>query len=591
LQAPPFPFFCGLMDSDSRCFAVSLAVNLVGQLWQFTLPVIVPYGTWIGSDIETIAFFTTARGLGGVISNFWLPMFADGPKGANRPRRRAAVLFSLGGSALGYLLQGTACWFAKGRPASAVFLAGRFVVGLMSGMAPILSAYITDLCRDDNELLRWRFTALQASNSSAGIVLAPVAGALAAFGLELPFHVCTASSLIIFILAIFTFSEVTESPKKLRSQNSTSLEETQIEEKNPFLDPVVLMQGVAMAFIVVMVSGRMLLIPEQLAYPGFGLQGNTIQETQERVADATGLISIPSASLSLFANTFLFIPVTRRYGDVCVILVCGILLAVGFSLMGTVTSNIWIYTCILANNGLCMGLLFPVVGPLFARYFKKVFPTQQATAQSIGSQGVSISMLVAQVVVASVYRWLGLLAAWCTVGSTTLIFAVCLIVCCYMISSRIDNKLHPTQHAMMEALKPGKNSDKFIDEACALVREQLKANKDQLWNGTIQSVYKGWLSSPPARHSTNAQGSLDRDSYLVHVHDLLLKYCSQEDADEFDIQFNICAADVKPEDSRVPGMWPLTSAPNTPRQSRVGSESPLSREGFRRPLLAGASRV
>merc|ERR1712136_552087 len=182
--------------------------------------------------------------------------------------------------------------------------------------------------------------------------------------------------------------------------------------------------------------------------------GNTIQETQERVADATGLISIPSASLSLFANTFLFIPVTRRYGDVCVILVCGILLAVGFSLMGTVTSNIWIYTCILANNGL-----------------------------SMGSQGVSISMLVAQVVVASVYRWLGLLAAWRTVGSTTLIFAVCLIVCCYMISSRIDNKLHPTQHAMMEALKPGKNSDKFIDEACALVREQLKANKDQLWNG------------------------------------------------------------------------------------------------------------
>ena len=152
------------------------------------------------------------------------------------------------------------------------------------------------------------------------------------------------------------------------------------------------MQSVAVAFIVVMASGRVLLILEQLAYPAFGFMGKTVQETKNSLADVTGLINIPSATLSSC--------------DTCVLVVCGIILTVGFS------------TCIWANNGLCMWLLFPVLGPMFARYYEKKSPTKEATAQSIGSQGVSASMFVAQVFIASMYKWCGLLVAWISVGTS-----------------------------------------------------------------------------------------------------------------------------------------------------------------------------
>jgi MFS family permease len=147
-------------------------------------------------------------------------------------------------------------------------------------------------------------------------------------------------------------------------------------EGNPYFNPIVLMHCFSMMCVVMMMGGQTLLLPKLLAEPGFGLIGATEKKTQEQVANAMGLINVPSAALALFSNTFLFLPLTKKFGDAPVVAFFGTITMSAFCCLGFVTSHIWMITAIMALNGLSMGVVFPVVGPLFTKYYKFAFTTQ-----------------------------------------------------------------------------------------------------------------------------------------------------------------------------------------------------------------------
>ena len=403
------------VDAESYSFVLAILVNIVDQLFQFTGPINVPYGMWLDTPLEVIGLFSTFRGLGGIISNLWLPRFADGRGGV--PRRRAAVLVSLVGLGLGYFIQGGSSVFRGSLVAPAVFILGRFVTGLMSGMTPVLSAHISALCRDDNDLMRWRFTALQTTNSSLGVVLAPIAGACAFFSLELPFYINGVSTYVVLVMCWLSFKEATEvvgQPGATRTR-TTSLERLSavqtpkkvVVEGSPWKDPIVWMHCFARGCTVLMMSGVNLLLPTLLAEEGFGLQGDTVKETQQHVSIALGLLNVPSAILSFSATCLLFIPLTKKFGDVAVTAVFGFAMSVAFCSFALLNHSLWMVAFVFSVTGFCRGLVFPVAGPLFATYYKQVFPTQQATAQSAGSIGVCISQLISQVLVARIFTVFG----------------------------------------------------------------------------------------------------------------------------------------------------------------------------------------
>jgi len=540
------------MDTESYGVLLAISVNFIDQLWQFTLPVVVPFGVWLGADLEVIALFTTFRGIGGVLSNLWLPRFADG-KGV--PRHRAAVLLSLVGCTIGYIIQGFASEFAHLPVGSIIFIVGRFVVGLMSGMTPVICAYLTALCRDDVDLLRWRFTALQATNSSIGVALAPIAGALSFFGLELPFYACAVLSFILLVMCCISFREATDALAHAGKAPSSaapkvSAESANEKEGNPYCNPIVMMHCFCMMCIVMMVGGQMLLLPKLLAEPGFGLQGATVKVTQQQVANAMGLINVPSAALTLFSNTFLFLPVTRKLGDAPVVAIFGIILTSALCSLGMVTSHIWLIAAIMALNGLSMGLVFPVVGPMFTKYYKFAFPTQQATAQAVGNVGVSISMLVSQVVIAGIYTRFGRQAAWAFCGAGGSAFAATILAAHFLISRRVKPRLHPGQEALLSVLDPGKDADVFIEDACGRFRTVLQARKEQLWNGSVQSVYDSWLEAPPVLPVLDDTVKMDSDAYMEQIHELMLKHCPSASAEAFQRKFLLTF-----QDGRIPDQF------------------------------------
>jgi len=392
------------------CFWIALTVNFVDQLWQFTQPVQVPFGLVLGADLKTIALFATVRGLGGMLSNIWMPWLADGPKGG-KPRRRLAVLVSLIGCSAGYLIQGLAIMFKAGAEAAHVHMVGRFVVGFFSGMGGVIAAYITEISQDDDELLRNRFKYFQVSNSMCGVCFAPLAGVIASFGLELPFYVAAGLGVFTLILAFAFFKESSElvqnstseiSGAEAKDSSSPHVNCKAIVEGSPYCDPVAWLIAMGNVFIVLIIAGFEMFLPALISQPSFGIPGQTLASKQQHVATATSLLLVPFSLFSILGAVALFVPVTKRFGDILSAFVAGMIGVCSFTMTGFITRGLWILAILNSIGGLLMGIVTPAFGPMYARYSKNTFPSQQATAQGIPLMAGQICLLISQNIMAVV---------------------------------------------------------------------------------------------------------------------------------------------------------------------------------------------
>jgi len=451
---------------QSLSFYIALAVNVIDQLWQFTLPIIVPYGTMLGADLHTIALFTSVRGLGGLLSNLWMPWFADGPKGAGQPRKRLAALASLAGCTLGYFAQGAASSFRRGTEASYVFAGGRFVTGFFSGMGPVISAYITELSQGDDELLRNRFKYLQLTNAALGLCLAPLAGVLVTFGLQLPFYVAMVSGVATLIIAYRCFKEtsaVTQSHGSSTVGSSGAATEDSerqhvegkvMVEGSPYCHAVVWLISAANACLTLIITGYSLLMPMLISQPSFGIQGETPAIRQQHIALITSLLQIPFSVAMILAVVLLFMPLSKRFGEIIPTLIGSILMACSIALMGFVTGSLGLIALLNFVNGVCLGAFSPGLLPMFARYVRRVFPTQQATAQGVPLIAGQLPILFSQNIMAAVITSFGVHMGSSYLGMLVVIFAISFCSACLIAHWSEPPKLVDAQENLLSSAEP-----------------------------------------------------------------------------------------------------------------------------------------
>ena len=167
---------------------------------KFTEPALAPYAQYLGISLTHLSLIMSSREVAVLVSNLWMPRLADS-RG-----RVLTVLISTAGSAVAYLVQA----LAQYSPAAGLsyLLAGKVLAGLFGGTMPMIAAYIVELSVPDMELMKRRQSLLIAQFMVAPMMLSPIGGATASFGLNIPFFVATATAVLGLIFASRFMREV-----------------------------------------------------------------------------------------------------------------------------------------------------------------------------------------------------------------------------------------------------------------------------------------------------------------------------------------------------------------------------------------------
>lgn len=472
------------------CILVMFA-DILGQ--HFVQPVLVPYGLSLGASLTVVGLFSTARFGAGVISMVWMPICAD--KFGKKP----LLLISIVGSAAGYFVQGLAGMIGSpGDTQIAIMFAGRGIAGFFGGTQPVLTATVTAISLSQgSEMVRTRLTLLQASQNSFGVAIAPIAGALAMFGLHIPWLVAAIMTVLIFFLTIGIFTEPrTEKPL----EDDTSSKEAAKKSGNPFCDKYLLMGMIAMFLTLTCVSGIMLGLPTLLALPEFGLQGDTEEQTSKNVANANGLTGLPFGMMNLLSSTILFLKLSRLIGEAKTVVLGVTLGATGLVLIGFTQAVYQVALCC-GLKGIGVGLIMPAMQPAIAKWAVAKYPDKTAQANGLPMIGMVFGLMLGPLVMSS-------LLGDGTLESVRLTFWVCagclfsgqMVVVCILLGMARElgaNKKQddPAAKEMMKmAIETGAIPEQeFINEITDSVKQYMTSDSAKfrgyhVWHG-IQQKY------------------------------------------------------------------------------------------------------
>lgn len=498
------------MGPDAFAFVTALLVNFVDTMGlHFSFPVLFPYGRWMGAGVQTIALFSTVRGIAAMVSNFWMPRLSD------RRGRKLVIMLSLLGSAIAYLVQGLAGEFVGA--SVMLFFIGRALSGFFGGTTPVVRAYVAEISMPDVNLLKQRMTILMVSNQAAGIALSPIAGALATFGLSLPFYVCAGVGMFGLFWALCFFQEAsqlrvgttdtsqsgaqcTSKSNDAASKKAGACEKGEADSKerpkrrNPWCDKVVIFVFISYICVFMLIAGFVILIPQMLEDASFGLVGSNQVETSGNISKAFGLIAVPQGVCNILTSLVFFVPVTRKFGDIKTIVVAGTVATLNFVVYGW-SNKLWHLCVNQAITGVCFGFMVPALGPLMARYASTHYPSQAAECQGIPILGMNLSMAFGQNILALMYTQFGMKVAWSVCAASCGIFVILFAVSCQIVEARNPKPDLLTAEQKKVALKiGGEDVDKFIDAVCEELRHILAENKEKLWNRPMQFLVRQRLN-------------------------------------------------------------------------------------------------
>lgn len=505
-----------ISKAERNAYICALMVNFVDQMGpQFTGPVLVTYGQWIGASLSTIAMFQTARGLSAMASNIWMPIVSD------RAGRKWIAFLSVCGVSLGYFIQAIAYTFrGDGEnledwgPPCICFICGRFVTGFFAGMQPVLQAYITELSAPDAELVTQRLVVMQVAANVGGMFLSPIAGVVATLGLEVPFFIVTVVGVISIFLVPIYFKEVAEirgpaPPTPMLGagpsvsvgaapQEVTASQETQtgsseakdapllapesassaapppaaIKKGSPFCDLVIGFMFVGYMCLMIMVNGGSLfLTPLLFQQPSFEISGKDSDGNfnedifKQNVSKNVGFANIPVGCLQVLVAITLFVPVTKRFGEVPTIMVMGIMGSACFPLVILIGDKVWKVALIFGFLGMAFGFLTPALGPVSARYGRAIYPKQMALVQGIPLVGLQLSNAFAQNILAPIVGDLDspdlmshLKNAYFFVGGASLLFTVVFSCASHLSAARV------AEHQKLMGITPSAAGDDDDDD-------------------------------------------------------------------------------------------------------------------------------
>jgi MFS family permease len=213
-----------MLREDSFAYGISLLVIFVDAMGvQFTAPVLVPYAISLGITIEQVGYLYTVQFIGEILCNLMMPRLSDA-KG-----RTIVVYLSMIGSTVAYLLLGIT-YEMETDDAFAWLVSGKFMSGLFGGTFPIMLAYIADLTifkpphvsKEESQLLRLRTTTAGAMLFTIPIALAPIGGAVATFGLHLPFLVAAAVAFCGLLMSLRFMEEASAIKQRASKKNDPS---------------------------------------------------------------------------------------------------------------------------------------------------------------------------------------------------------------------------------------------------------------------------------------------------------------------------------------------------------------------------------
>ena len=168
------------LQPASVTFCILLLVAFTDNLGIcFCKPIAVPYVFELGGNVRDAAFVMSLNAIGKLVGGAIIPVVADSWT------CKGAIGLTMLGSCVAYSLAGSA-YFASPSGLS-IYLCGRALGGFFSGNMSLCVGMVIRTCQDDLALLKMRTTMLRASNQATGIALAPLGGAIAVYGLYLPY--------------------------------------------------------------------------------------------------------------------------------------------------------------------------------------------------------------------------------------------------------------------------------------------------------------------------------------------------------------------------------------------------------------------
>ena len=173
--------------------------RLCGSLGPGTQPVLIPYASSLTNREMLTGAVISIAPLGRILGGVVMPVLAD-------RLSRKYVVWASTGSSIAYGLSSTAAVSGG----ILMLLLGRMIGGVFGETKAMLTAYLMELTMPDMPKFKRRQTMLMTMNWGAGLVLTPLGGLLATFGLNVPFIVSMAGSLTGLAFSLLFMNEVHE---------------------------------------------------------------------------------------------------------------------------------------------------------------------------------------------------------------------------------------------------------------------------------------------------------------------------------------------------------------------------------------------
>eukprot|EP00928_Gymnodinium_smaydae_P041931 TRINITY_DN28313_c0_g1_i1.p1 TRINITY_DN28313_c0_g1~~TRINITY_DN28313_c0_g1_i1.p1 ORF type:complete len:620 (+),score=69.89 TRINITY_DN28313_c0_g1_i1:137-1996(+) len=495
-------------------------IDMMGN--QFLMPVLTPYALNLGLGTTEISSLFSATAIGQVVSSFLLPMLSD------RRGRKVAIVVSVVGSIVGYLIQGLA--FLSEYPGSYfTVLVGRAIAGLFAGTMPVTSAYLTELSMPDTQLLKVRMTTLMTVQQQAGNFLGPIAGSVATFGLYIPFLISAGTGLICLPFILRCFMNVDDIRKKYGDPTQCETNEEVAASPAPAAlrpkgldtpfccDIVMNCYALCLCLIGVLMIGIGPILTFLLLSPVFG-QTNPADPEQEQknVAQVVSLCMLPFSLCQGIATTFVYVPLSTRLGDgkccfvsaiVAVLSMGGVSVLAFFSdshlYEGDFEPRIWMLVVVLSLFGFATGILFPSIMATAPKYRAIMYPHRLAAASAYCQRGVFVGMFAGSPVLMAVYERLNLMSAFLVITLVVLVWYLSFVTAGYFSAKKIAAKTEAEKRRadaeakmpMREALSRCAMSEtEFLERVHGMLDDFLEKRNYALWSRSDQALAEAELA-------------------------------------------------------------------------------------------------
>ena len=395
---------------DGTAFVIVLVVVFVDTMGlHFSAPAFVPLMTSVGADAVEAGYLLTIRSVASLVCGLWMPLFAD-TKG-----RRPAIILSCFGSAAGYLLQGLIfepSYDSPGTCSNCINLmrVGKAVEGLFSMTLPVALAYVTDITKHEPAQLRARVTKIGAMNQLMPIIVSPIGGAVATFGLQIPALVSCSLAAFTLFFSIMFLKEANVINARRRAAEGKKNDDARAEQEqlkkdaaraakknapSVWKDPRLLGLGVGFFCFAVVITNQMLSTPFLIQRVEFGLDSVSPQKAREDQAKVLGLLGLPGGALQIVTMVALYPRLLARGWAESTLCFAGATISGVACVFYPHGTKLWHLFALGTVSGAGLGVFFGAIMSAPSPYLAKIHPTKISQGRAVYLQCLTIGLIAA----------------------------------------------------------------------------------------------------------------------------------------------------------------------------------------------------